>query len=978
MGVIHDIMDYQQLINAMQATGTFDSVAQAVESGAVMEAGGALITPFQSINGGKGMPVISYDDALQVAKQAQALGATAATIYTAAGVLAKSAVEAGKYTLVGACTLELPAAVAMCAPLAGVALGEGLYNENPSLWNKISQAMIPFCYAENKIHAYLEYYLDPTTGRYNPVMCLATGIIDTLRSLFESEHVNPHESMEIRSPYGTATLVTMADTIPFRAVPGAPPYIKTSGNGMAAATPYSDAYAVYCTEHTSWKSNYYGGTYKDIWAGWTTGLSAQDIADLGIPIISNLGQIISGATSEEVIPPTAGTIAPEIEPWTFPGFSPDCPLIIVEPGGEPEELPVTPVTPLLPGTVPGTTPLLPEHVPDPTPDKPDSWPEEEPWPSVVPFPWTDPVPSTEPGPNPDWPEVMPWPLPEDPPDEWPKIPEEWPYPFPEEVPWPKNPNLWPDEVPWPATPPDWWPDGTPWPETPEEWPEEVPWPVPWPEEWPTYPPTWPEPFPEELPWPSKPEDWPIEVPWPVNPPDWWPDGEPWPVDPESWPDDVPWPLPPSWPIPWPPTYPYPYPYPYPTPSPNPYPDPTKIEDPEQQVDPYIDPWPYPFPDPYPDPTPDPTRDPIPDPFRDPSQPEPDPDPLPEPGPEPDKPYPTPPSGTPTPPIPPIIPLPFSSTTGLISVYHPTQSELLSFAQWLWVTWQDATIDKIWNNPFDGVITLFELYCTPTDVGRKNIRSGFLDSGVSSETISRYTSIDCGSIAVPEYFGNYLDYAPYSKCHIYLPFIGIVELNVDDVVGHGVNVTYRIDEYNGSCIAMITCAKSTTVNGTEVDYSTVMYQFSGNCAVELPLSGGSQAAIRSGMIEAAAWGIGSVIGGVMSGNSMGEIGANMAYGVASAVHSVVSAKSSVQHSGSFGSSYGAMGAKIPYIIITRPKQIQVPNYNAHYGYQAHKMVRVGDCTGYIRCREVHVISPTASDEEKAQIEQLMKMGVYVTE
>ena len=117
---------------------------------------------------------------------------------------------------------------------------------------------------------------------------------------------------------------------------------------------------------------------------------------------------------------------------------------------------------------------------------------------------------------------------------------------------------------------------------------------------------------------------------------------------------------------------------------------------------------------------------------------------------------------------------------------------------------------------------------------------------------------------------------------------------------------------------------------------------------------------------------------MSGNSMGEIGANMAYGVASAVHSVVSAKSSVQHSGSFGSSYGAMGAKIPYIIITRPKQIQVPNYNAHYGYQAHKMVRVGDCTGYLRCREVHVISPTASDEEKSQIEQLMKMGVYVTE
>lgn len=428
-------------------------------------------------------------------------------------------------------------------------------------------------------------------------------------------------------------------------------------------------------------------------------------------------------------------------------------------------------------------------------------------------------------------------------------------------------------------------------------------------------------------------------------------------------------MPPTWPIPWPEELPYPWPFPYPLPSPNPYPG--TIEDPTSQVDPYIDPWPFQWPDPYPSPSP------TPDPYADPSQPDTKTEPKPQPT-QPLDPYPTPPSGDLTPPIPPVIPLPFSSTTGLISVYHPTQSELLSFAQWLWVTWQDATIEKIWNNPFDGVITLFELYCTPTDVGRKNIRSGFLDSGVNSAIISRYTSIDCGSIAVPEYYGNYFDYAPYSKCHIYLPFIGIVELNVDDVVGHGVNVTYRIDEYNGSCIAMITCAKSTVVNGTEVDYSTVVYQFSGNCAVELPLAGGSQASIKAGMIEAAAWGLGSVIGGVMTGGTLGSIGADLAQGAASAVHSVVSAKSSVQHSGSFGSSYGAMGAKIPYIIVTRPKQIQVPNYNELYGYQAHKMVRIGDCTGYLRCREVHVISPTASDEEKAQIEQLLKMGVYVTE
>lgn len=372
------------------------------------------------------------------------------------------------------------------------------------------------------------------------------------------------------------------------------------------------------------------------------------------------------------------------------------------------------------------------------------------------------------------------------------------------------------------------------------------------------------------------------------------------------------------------------------------------------------------------PSPVPRYNPAPDPHYDPTREPTRPDKRPEPSKdEPDKPADPPPSkgGTDLGPDP-IIPLPWGSAGGLIAVYHPSQSILEQFARWLWVTWQDATIDKIWNNPFDGVISLHEIYCTPPDIGTRNIKSGFLDSGISSPIVDRYTSIDCGSIVIPEYWGNYLDYSPYSKAFVYLPFIGIVELDADDIVGHAVHIEYRIDVYNGSCIAVITVAKT--------GYNTIMYQFSGNCAVELPLSGGSQAAIKAGMLEAAAWGLGSVVGGIMTGGSALSIGADLAQGAASAVHSVVSAKSSVQHSGSFGSSYGAMGNKKPFIIVRRPIQVQVPNYNLQYGYPAHKLVLLNSCHGYLRCREIHVISSTASDDEKALIEEMLKNGVYIDE
>lgn len=326
-----------------------------------------------------------------------------------------------------------------------------------------------------------------------------------------------------------------------------------------------------------------------------------------------------------------------------------------------------------------------------------------------------------------------------------------------------------------------------------------------------------------------------------------------------------------------------------------------------------------------------------------------------------------------------------SGPGLIHVYNPTPGEFVSFGNWLWVTYADASIEKIWNNPFDGIIGAHELYATPQVDGRDNIRSGFLTCPTSAGLVrQRYTEIDCGSIIVPEFYGNYLDYSPYSQAYIYLPFIGINEVSIDDIVGHAINVRYRVDAYNGSCIAMIWVAK----NG----YRNLCYQFAGNCAVEVPLAGGSQAAIKAGMMQAEAYaraamvsaaghaigGLGSALLGNLGGalSSLGQIASDYANARAGVEAARVANKSSVQHSGSFGASHGAMGDKTPFIIIRNPIQVKVVNYNDDYGFPAHKRVIVGGCTGYLRVREVNVISASATDEEKAMIEALLKNGVYV--
>lgn len=347
---------------------------------------------------------------------------------------------------------------------------------------------------------------------------------------------------------------------------------------------------------------------------------------------------------------------------------------------------------------------------------------------------------------------------------------------------------------------------------------------------------------------------------------------------------------------------------------------------------------------------------------------------------------SPPISFPIEPIAGIVPI---GQSGLIHVYNPTNAAMYNFGRWLWVTLADTTIDKIWNNPFDGVIGAFEIYCTPNEGNVETIRSGFLDSQIAAPVVTdRYVTINCGTIAVPEYYQNYLDYGPYTKTHIYLPFIGIHELDTDHIVGFSVNVTYHIDCYSGVCIAMITHAKK--------DYSATIYQFSGNCSNDIPLSGGSQAAIKAGQIQAnantfagIAGAVTSAAGGIAAGAATGGIIGGIAGGLLGAAPSLLQTnaqnvgtylgnKSSVQHSGTFSGNEGAMGIKKPYLIVERPVQKNVLNYNLEYGFPSHKKVQLGACNGYVRVREVHVKSPNATGAEKSEIEKLLKNGVFIND
>lgn len=347
------------------------------------------------------------------------------------------------------------------------------------------------------------------------------------------------------------------------------------------------------------------------------------------------------------------------------------------------------------------------------------------------------------------------------------------------------------------------------------------------------------------------------------------------------------------------------------------------------------------------------------------EPEPEPDPQPEPEPEPDPEITTPDDPTDPNPDPeesettPILPVLDSfSADALFTVYNPTDGQLNSLGGYLWSTSIIEQIKQIWQNPIDGVIALHKVYASPSTGSSKNIKLGYLDTGVSSAVVtSQFVDIDCGTITVPENKHNATDYSPFTQLQIYLPFVGIQELDTNEIMGGSINLKYRVDVYTGTCLAMIYVTRAADMSSAQL-----LYTFSGNASQKLPLTASDFGGAISSLL--------GIVGvGVASG---GALGAAAAVGAA---HSLTSEMVHIQHSGGLSANSGLLGPRTPFLIISRQYGYDANGYSEFYGFPANKTVYLNNCTGFVRVKEMKY-KGDGTESEKNEILNQLKAGVFI--
>lgn len=297
---------------------------------------------------------------------------------------------------------------------------------------------------------------------------------------------------------------------------------------------------------------------------------------------------------------------------------------------------------------------------------------------------------------------------------------------------------------------------------------------------------------------------------------------------------------------------------------------------------------------------------------------------------------------------------WNSGTSLYTLFKMTSSQVGNLITYLCSsTWQSAVTNLGLGNVFGAIAKCITV---PFDVhsffSGNSMKILDIDTNVdTSGVVNHLQTIDCGTITIDRYFGDFKDYMPYSKCFIYLPYIGVNEISINQVQGKALSLVYGVDLLDGSCVARLSADDKQ------------LYSFSGNVATEYPIVGKtppSPLAAATNML------------GDISGNS--SLVATV--GLLGSVLTGQNSSSSFQTVGGVAGNWGNVGVLTPFVYLERPVQ-SIPNaYESCFGWTCNKYLPLNALSGYTEVDESIHLSTTATDEEKEMLKEILTSGFYI--
>ena len=335
-------------------------------------------------------------------------------------------------------------------------------------------------------------------------------------------------------------------------------------------------------------------------------------------------------------------------------------------------------------------------------------------------------------------------------------------------------------------------------------------------------------------------------------------------------------------------------------------------------------------------------------------------------------------------------------SGFSTIFTPTKAQLKSLADVFW----GQTIVGFFQNMVENISSMFvSLGIMPFVVDAGNTVSvkwlGLIDTTINlTLAASQLMEFDMGSINMADdanifTSGSVLDYSPFSKLGIYLPFIGYQELDIDECRNAVIGLRYRIDILSGSCVAII------RIDGRDI------YQFSGNCLTQIPLTSTDMSGLLTSSVQvavsAASLGANGAVasaGDALTGErfekgDLSQAGADLQHSqhlasvigssgqlVSATVNGMMGMKPNFKKSGAISASNSLLAVKQPFLFLTTPRQSMPEHYERYCGFPCNITGSLGSFSGFTVVEDIRLNGLVATSSEVEEIYQLLKTGIII--
>ncbi len=303
-------------------------------------------------------------------------------------------------------------------------------------------------------------------------------------------------------------------------------------------------------------------------------------------------------------------------------------------------------------------------------------------------------------------------------------------------------------------------------------------------------------------------------------------------------------------------------------------------------------------------------------------------------------------------------------------YVLSKQNLQALSDYLWngeeTTWDSILEDLklVGDNRMNSIINVIMFpFVIPNDEDVHRIRIGRHTTDVSAAYLDSSQNIvfDMGECFFYPKHKNFLDYEPYTKAWLYIPFIGLFEIPTQQFVNKYIHIKLAVDVLTGSGQAVV------YAGGIPIIYK--------NCKIgmQIPVTGSDSGYVIRNYLEAVKGGA-QALGSYASGNMGGTVSGlfNMA------TSALASQGAPIQSEGSASPQCGMLMPNKCYFVVEYPKTImsQNPDYGHLVGYACRKTGQVGDFHGFSRFENVTLNISHCTDAERNEIIELLKSGVYV--